>query len=106
MYWVLFIIITIGFLAIIYHFYPKISSYIKSQLVSSKVLEVKEKIRELDNEEKKRKEELNSKTIHRILSTVNEYLNMPYEFIKKMGTLYGLPLFYKIVDPFTKIKSE
>lgn len=84
MYWVLFILFTIGFLAMVYNFYPQISSYIRKHIDSRNVLEVKEKIREVDNEERKKEEENGGKEINNILIIINKYLNMPYEFVKKM----------------------
>lgn len=102
MYLFLFIALTIGFLAIIYHFYPRLSSYIKNHIDSRNVLEIKERMHELDDNEKNKNEEIIAVSVNDTLSTVNDYLNMPYEFMKKLFNLYGMPLFYKTVDPFTK----
>ena len=103
MYWLIFIIFVIGFLSTVYHFYPKISAVIKNRIESSNVLELKGKMTEIEDIYKKKKEEEESKSWNDWVNTVNEYLNMPYDFVKKLFYLYGIPLFYKTIDPISKM---
>lgn len=102
MYWIVFIGFVIIFLSMVYKFYPKISDFIKGRIQSYNVVELKGKMQEIDEINEKKQEEKNIKPVKEIISTINSYMNMPYEFVKKMIYLYITPIFYKSVDPFAK----
>jgi len=85
---ILFIIIV---LFLVYKFYPKINAFIQKYIIpSQQVKQIKQKMRDLEENEMKNKHEKS-----KIMENINEILYLPIDFLHKLIIINGTSLLYK-----------
>ena len=101
-------LLSILFFICIYFYYPKLNEYLKKNIYQKEnIMRIKNEMKTLDKEFVKlieQKKELEITVFSKMEKIAKEYLNIPYDFAKKLIYIYGIPLFYKTIDPFTKMR--